>query len=157
MGSIHNSNFKNDRTIYQNDPQDNSSKNSNDFQKRTSSYNACDLLTVNSVSTCSQNSFHTYPISVKKKYTKIANPYFEFALYATCSAEKVKMLLKKGNNVTNLLLETSNDLITNNSDSNFKNIDSDLNNKCNIDTKPSLILHTPLDTSKFLPTKLTHC
>ena len=79
--------------------------------------------------------FHTYPVSVKKKYTKIANPYFEFALSITCSAEKGKTFLKKGNNVTNSLLYISNDLITNNSDSNFKNIDSDLNNKCNIDTK----------------------
>ena len=41
-----------------------------------------------------------------------------------------------------------------NSDSNFKNIDSYLNNKCNIDTKPSLILHTTLDTSESLPTKI---
>ena len=56
---------------------------------------------------------------------------------------KGKKFLKQGNNVTNLLLDTYNDLITNNSDSNLKNIDSDLNNKCNIDTKLSLILlHT---------------
>ena len=103
---------------------------------------------VNSISTHSQSSFYTYPVSVKKKYTKISNPYFEFALSTTCSVEKAKTFLKKGNNVTNLLLDISNDLISNNSDSNFKNIDSDLNNICNIDTKPSLILHTPLDTTK---------
>ena len=75
-----------------------------------------------------------------------------------CSTEKAKAVLKKGNNVTNLLLDTSNNLIPNNSDSDFKNIDSDLNNKCNIDSKPSLILHTPLNTSKnhYLQ-KMTHC
>ena len=37
-----------------------------------------------------------YPISIKKKYRKIANPYFEFALSTTCSVEKAKTFLKKG-------------------------------------------------------------
>ncbi len=154
MGSIHNSNFKNDRTIYQDDPQDKSSKNSNDFRKRSYSYDDYDLLTVNSVSTRSQNSFRTYPVSVEKKYTKIANPVFEFALSTTCSAEKTKTFLKKGNNVTISLSNNSNDSITNISDSKFKNIDSDLNNKCNIDTKPSLILHTPVLTDNSLSAKI---
>ena len=64
------------------------------------------------------------------------------------------MSLKKRNNVTTSLSNNSNDSITNISDLKFKNIDSDLNNKCNIDTKPSLILHTPVLTDNSLPTKI---
>ena len=78
-----------------------------------------------------------------KKYTKIANPFFEFALSTTYSAEKAKAYLKKGNDVTNLLLDTSNDLITNNSDLNFKIIDSDLNNKCNMNMTIRVYIRNP--------------
>ena len=108
---------------------------SNDHFKWSYSFDDCDVLTEKSVSICSQHTFKTYPFVKNKKNVKLHNSNFEYALSTTCSAEKTKTFLKKRNNVTNSLLDTTKSLITNISDSNFKNSDSDNNYKRNIDNK----------------------
>lgn len=148
LGSIHNSNFLNDRICYDNDYA-NKNQISNDRLKRNYSFDDCNLLTEKSVSTRSQNTLKTYPlfVPIKRKNAKSSNPIIEFAFSTTCSTEKTETFLKKRNNVTDSLLDTSESPITNISDSNFENFESDKNNKGNIANNFTLDLHTPANTS----------
>lgn len=126
-----------------------SNQKSNDHLKQNYLFDDCELLMEDSVSTCSQNSLKTYPffVPIKRKNAKSPNPIFEFALSTTCSTEKTETFLKKRNNVTNSLLDTTQSSITNISDSNFENFDSDKNNNRNIDNNFTLDLHTASNTS----------
>ena len=112
--------------------------------KRSYSYDDHDLSTTNSVS--SHRTLRTYPFIMNKKYAKTNNPIFEFAFSTKHSTEKKEAILKDQKHIAISLSDIENTPITNFSDSNSNNNESEINNR-NINKTDFLNFNTPTSTN----------